>query len=93
MAPVVREETVSDLPVQTDTAWSSRPNDGIPKTSLHLLDVPDHARETAILASTGVTVSKEFGRVETSDEPRSPPGSSSRPGRAFLEFMMGSRAG
>ena len=28
-----------------------------------------------------------------SDEPRSPPGSSSRPGRAFLESMMGSCAG
>ena len=37
-----------------------------------------------------ILISKKFGRVETNDEPRSPPGSSSRPGRAFLESMMGS---
>jgi hypothetical protein len=57
-------------------------------------DLPRSLRAQRCLYTTlNILISKEFGRVEISDEPRSPPGSASRPGRAFLESMMGSRAG
>ena len=55
--------------------------------------LPCPGRDGCLYTTLNILISKEFGRVETSDEPRLPPGSSSRLGRAFLESMMGSRAG